>query len=174
MQRQCCLKLERQNVTTFRMYIHEQTATFSCHYFVTNTVIIVMIIVQYYSQNKLLPQARVPNRAVFVLLLCNWYSCYSLGQILYYYQSHTSVIVQLGQQQYSYMYSYDQIALSIALAILVQVRVLITALIVHASSMIIYTNYCALPRSLMREPVQATVVHGNNLYIQEQRSHRYR
>ena len=24
--------------------------------------------------------------AVIVLLLCNWYSCYSLGQILYYYQ----------------------------------------------------------------------------------------
>ena len=44
----------------------------------------------YYSEHShsaLLPQARVPITALITLFLCsNPYSCYCLGQILYYYQ----------------------------------------------------------------------------------------
>ena len=47
---------------------------------------IIVTVYSDYSHNILLPQARVLITAVIVLLLCNRYSCYSLGQLLYYYQ----------------------------------------------------------------------------------------
>ena len=56
--------------------------------------------------------------AVIVLLLCNWYSRYSLGQILYYYQliTHFNPLT-IRAATVLYMNSYGQIALAITRAI---------------------------------------------------------
>ena len=73
-----CTRKKRRSVKIFCDY--KDVAMSIWNYYSYNSIVITVTL------NRLLPQARVRITAVIVLLLCNWCSCYSLGQILYYYQ----------------------------------------------------------------------------------------